>query len=372
MVLPKWIVAGSLCILAGAAASPASAQRRARTLTDLVNRPSLRGPSTQIGGEYTRGDQAPLSTTRAEPSLMAAPQFTFRGREREGKYSGAMSPALGLYPTSTRSFFTGATNREPWATVGLSEPRDLELPLPNVPIGYVPALTASWYTPQPPTTPFQQLSGLRPPPPKDPPALIPSAPDRLNARTDERLARIRQEALALFRAATKATRERCEDCDVNLSKAVQRLRQVRDLDRSDALAVLLMMHGSLEQERPTRASQELLQAFRRRPQTLFAEARDLDRYFGDVPPDAEPPVYSAYLNEQMRRYSRIGTLNKTSAEAFALQAYCAWRLNEPTETRAALAELERLARDAPAAAEELLWFAAALGEAVARPTGATQ
>lgn len=358
----KWMLAIGLCVLGAGGSAPAAAQaaRLGSSLARLMDRPSL-GPSMYIGGSFTQNP--PLMATRQTTALLAPTQAQFRarGRGQMSRYAAAMMPELGMHLGGSSSVFTGPTRPDPAALPGLTPVRELHLPVPNVPIGYVPALTASQYTPRPATTPFQDLCGLLPPP-EEQVQMLASAPERLNVHIDDRLTRARAEALEFFKNGTRESRgpqlryENCEDCGAQLSSAVARLRLVRDLDRADALVVLLMMHGSLEQERPTRATQELLQAFRRAGGALFDDARELDRYFGDAAAAADGTLRSAYLAEQMRRYSRIGTSNPDSPDAFAMQAYCAWRLGEPTETREALQQLELLAARNPAESEELLLY----------------
>jgi hypothetical protein len=114
---------------------------------------------------------------------------------------------------------------------GLDAARSLQLPLPGVPIGYVPALSASRYTPRAPATRFENLLGLTPVPTEPAVPLTTTVAERLEQRTAERAAQAEREGIALFKQDTVDMRhpetlrfERCTDCNENLVRAMQRLR----------------------------------------------------------------------------------------------------------------------------------------------------
>ncbi|HQL54925.1 MAG TPA: hypothetical protein PLQ87_09475, partial [Phycisphaerae bacterium] len=246
---------------------------------------------------------------------------------------------------------------------GLNAARSLQLPLPGVPIGYVPALSASRYTPRAPATRFENLLGLTPVPTEPAVPLTTTVAERLEQRTAERAAQAEREGIALFKQATVDMRhpetlrfERCTDCNENLVRAMQRLRMASELDRQTAVPLLLMAHLALEQERPLQAVDDLLAALRRAQSVFTGAPGEFDAYFGD----ASATGRSAFLEMQMRRYARIAELNPGSPSAQALQAYCAWRLGDSGAAQLALGQVEQLAMSDPGRTDELLNFAAAL------------
>ena len=376
----------------------ASAQRYARTLEYLIERPAERGPSASIGGLYTASFQ-PLTTTRMGISTLGQEQYQFRGRQRpphlgarwaqrvqpqkiqvgnelitqsSPMFSRGLAPEnLGLSaalaapgPTS----FYGGTDRYGRSLAGLSSPMVLSLPAPGIPIAYVPALSAYEHTPRPETTPFQQAFGLLPEPsePKGQPVKLPA--DRLNDRTDQLAQTAERDGLALFKKGTVEARDsrtgrhpNCADCAEKLAAAIQRLKMARILDRQAALPVLLVAHALLEQEQATAAVYYLTDAFQRDPAIFEAAPRELDRYFGDV---ADDGATSGVLEAQLRRYRRVAELNPEAPDALVLQAYCAWRLGEAERARQTLDQLDTLAMSGGKVSGELLDFGAALRKAL--------
>lgn len=365
-----WLRAGvALCVLL--AVPQVLAQSRARMLENLVSRPSDRSASTSIGGQYTHSAQPPLSATQrgSSVSLFGQPALPFR-TERRGSANMGMLPTAGVGLRATlgmprRTYYDLFMSQfDRIGTIsGLNAARSLQLPLPGVPIGYVPALSASRYTPRAPATRFENLLGLTPVPTEPAVPLTTTVAERLEQRTAERAAQAEREGIALFKQATVDMRhpetlrfERCTDCNENLVRAMQRLRMASELDRQTAVPLLLMAHLALEQERPLQAVDDLLAALRRAQSVFTGAPGEFDAYFGD----ASATGRSAFLEMQMRRYARIAELNPGSPSAQALQAYCAWRLGDSGAAQLALGQVEQLAMRDPGRTDELLNFAAAL------------
>jgi hypothetical protein len=366
MQLHKWLLAGVALPLTLCA--PRAAAQYAPTVEDLVSRPGSRGPSTYMGGRYTRGDYRPLETVRSDVALLGQQGVQFRGRTQTSRYNRALQMAqLGVrgdagFPGAW--IFLGAGVADASRISGLEASQNLNLPLPGVPVGYVPALTAGLYTPRPPTSRFEDLLGLLPGESKPRQPVDWTMSEALASRNEERARLAEQEGLSLFKQATVEMRDPrterykdCLDCPDKLAQAVQRLRMVRDLDPQAYVPLVLMGHAALEQEQPMQATNYILQAFHRRPQLFSEQAEPIDRYFGDA---QESDGHSAYLAAQLRRYARIGQLNPEMAAARALQAYCAWRLGDYRQAREAVDQLEALAAADEKRDEDLLNFAAAL------------
>jgi len=362
-----------LGLLAGLGAVAAPAQY-ARTLEYLIDRPSLYGPSSavgEIGGRYTRPQFTPLTTTRQEVALLGQEQFQFRGRrrsERRGTHIpvGALGLQRGLSRPGPLSFYAGP-GQNPTSLAGLAPAMTLYLPDPSVSLAYIPSVTAHLYTPRPATTRFQELFALLPPQDEPRGPELESADKRLNARVDTRVEQALQHGLDLFKQATVESPDprteryaNCVDCPDKLVRAVQQFQMVRIIDQKAGLPLVLMAHGVLEREQPTLAVRYLLEAWKRQPELFTAQAEPIDKYFGDTVPQGGS---SAVLQNQLRRYRRIGDLNPEAPEALVLQAYCAWRLGDYGRTRETVEALEAAATTEVKVSRELVDFAAALRDA---------
>ena len=344
-----------------------------------ISRPTDYGPSEKIGGRYTREKFTPLQAPRQNVSLWSQSDVPIRGQSRGGSYAATYSPArLGLLGPSMDDrgdleYTLGRTlargEADAMLISGLQQARDLENALPGLGLRQLPALSAYLYTPRPPTTRVQDILGLAPtaPLPEGPP--LGSTAERLNARTAERVEQAKEVGVQLFKQATQQVRDvrtgryaECPDCGEKLSRAIQQLRMVRDLDDKSYLAPLLMAHAYLEQERLAQALQALMDAFRRAPDFLTLEMEHpFDRLFGDAPGEGER---SAYLAAQMRRYQVISDVTTDSLDSKVLEAYCAWRLGERMRAREAVDAIEKLAPSDPRKSETLLIFAAGMRAAL--------
>lgn len=359
MALRAWLSGAALgALLAGV---PAGLGQQARTIENLISRPSARGPSAYLGGRFTTApDLSPMQVPQRQVATLGERVFEFRPTARPSQYQFGFTPTqLGLREPLTAG---GAGPR----LFGMQTPRTLGGEMPMRRLGLLPAIDAHVFTPRPETTRFHELVGLTPARAAEGAPVRPMA-ERVEARTQERVERARAEGLALFRNATVeplvmdprtgATRyPNCQDCTANLVRAAQKLELVQQLDEGDAVALVLLAHAMLEQGRPMAAGSYLLKAWRRDPE-LLAEPAAIDEYFGDV---AGAGGRSEYLSAQMRRYVRLGELNPASPLAHAMEAYCAWRLGDRYRLEAAAARAQELAQADPETHGVVLRFTAAL------------
>lgn len=371
----SWLwVGGIVGLLATVPGALAQAQR-ARTLDNLIRRPADEGPSASLGGYFTRSPLAPLSATRrgTNVALLGQPQLPSRSDVGHAGNPGLLQTAqLGLRTTMglpQRVFYADLfanRDRQFGMISGLDAAQSLQLPLPGVPIGYVPALSASRYTPRAPATRFEKLMGLTP---VEPPAvpLTSTMAERLEQRTAERAMQAERDGIAFFKRATVDVRnpetgrfERCPECNDSLIRAVQQLQLASELNSQTAVPLLLMAHVALEQERPLQAVDDLLGALRRTHAVFTGAEGAFATYFGDATGEGR----SAFLETQMRRYAQIAQYNPDSPTAQALQAYCAWRLGDWGAARLALTQVEQTATTVPGRMDELLDFAATLRSAM--------
>lgn len=358
------------------ASLPQAAGQFAGALESLISRPSERSASVYIGGDYTRTSRAEgLLATRRDVALLDQDQFEY-SRTRRGHYRGRVLPIseVGLsselsgpagWPTSVFADRTGDLA----LVSGLQAATNFRLPLPGVGAGGLPALNAHIYTPHPPQTEFERFFGLVP---AQPPAASSRRPftsiaAELERQTQERVARAREAGLALLKAATVESRDpqtgrypNCVECDAKLWRAARTLALVRDLDDADALPLILLTHIALEQESPSLAGTYLMQAFRRNPELFREQPAELAKLFGDF----EDNNRSLVLEAQLHRYKDIGMYNPGSVAAQLVSGYCAWRLGDTSQARAAAGKALELARTNPEEAESALSFATALQAAL--------
>lgn len=360
---------------------PAAVSQYARKLEGLVDRPTTNAPSALLGGTYTRQAAQPLAAAReSNVALLTQRMLPSRASMRDYRYgrgltygqTGLMEDSAAFPRSKFFDVMTGAfrsRHEEIGFITGMNAATSLALPVPGVAPRGLPTLTASAYTPRPRTERFHDLLGLIPARSAEPLSLLPSAPERLDARTDDVALRAQREGLTLFKQGTIEQRdprtgyfEKCLDCSDKLAAALRRLRMASDLDGHAALPVLLSVHAALEQDRPLLAASNLVEALRREPRLLLEDGAALDPFFGDATAEGER---SAFLAAQMRRYARTGTFNPDSVLAYALEAYCAWRLGESGPARTALTRVEELARaSTPEEAEALQVYVAGLRAAL--------
>jgi hypothetical protein len=336
-----------------------------------IDRPS-RGPSYRLGwtgGRYTRqygdvqGVRRPgaggvdLSAIRGLPdisyfgaargfaNLPVAPLPQAFAFGRVG-YQPRWSPAemalwgqrVGTDDLSVASGFQRTTQF--WVRLSGAGPFHLDVP------------DQPYYVPEREGTAFHMFFGLSPakgesipgePPPFD------SLAGALERENEQHIRRSLAQALETFRRAT--TRD-AEDQAEALARARLGLAAVNRLDEEAYLPSLLLIHTALEQGQVQSAIGHLTRLVQRRP-TVFAERPDLAAYFGD------PEV----LEGQMRSLLRIGDESPDQAGAYALQAYCAWVLNDQARLKYALDRMVKVNRQAGASAE-----ISAIGYALASAT----
>lgn len=361
-----------LLLVAGLLATRVHAQTYSRSGEALLSRPAERAPSQLVGGRYTTGSYRSLQAPRQDIALLGENRFQFTRPERgqrnqrlrqvlpvvqQGFYNPLSPP--GGYSLSTFADRTG----EIAMISGLEAATSLYRGLPGY-SGNLPALDTFRYSPKLDQTPFERYFGLTPAPRED--ALRPPAVDTtvmptmygaieptsyaaaLESQVQRRVAAAAEDGLAAFRQGSREVRDpgtgrypSCATCEQDLYRALQRLTVVREMDRTNYIAPLLMAHISLERERPTQAIVYLVNAFDRNPQLLAEGPEFLNAYFGDA---EEGGGRSRVLQTQLRRYLRIGELNPGSADALALEAYCAWALGDRGRTRDAC---ERFTSRAP-------------------------
>jgi hypothetical protein len=374
-----WILGAGLCV--GLAGGPAVQAQYARALDSLLNRPTTNAPSQLIGGQYTRRATRQLESTQGSNVYMFG-QRPLPSRADMGDY--AHGKTLGLTDVGVVSTFDSLAGgsyvnlmaralRDRSGDIGtisgLNRAMSINLPLPGENLGAVPSLGACAYTPRPQTNRFEDLLGLLPAPPEGPCEIAPSIAERLEDRSSLRAAQAAAAGVALFKEGTQELPDpdtleyrKCPDCPSKLGHAVAVLRMANDLDAESGLPSLLIAHAALGQARPLLASSALLEALHRDPNLFTRPSRTLDSYFGDVQREGER---SAVLTAQMRVYARLGDYNPTSPQAFALQAYCAWRLGDVVSARAALGKLDELLPSADdLSAADLHGFASALRDAM--------
>ena len=352
-------------------------QRYARSGESLLSRPSDRSASVYIGGDYTRTSRTEsLLATRRDVALLSQDRFEYARRQQRG-VRGRTLPvsAVGLsmelggprgLPLSNFSQRTG----ELALISGLSGATDFRLPPPGVGAGGLPTLNAHLYTPRPPRTEFEEFFGLNPGwrPIVSDSRPFTSVATELERQTKERVDRSREAAKALWTAATVERRDpqtgrypTCADCDVLLSGAAKEFQTVRDLDESDARALVFLTHIALEQDCPSLAGTYLIEAFQRDPTMLQGPPDELARAFGDYDDGRNQ---SLVLDSQLYRYKDTGLTNPGSVAAQLISAYCAWRLGDASQTRAFADQAVELARQNPESTEFELGFAAALQAAL--------
>jgi hypothetical protein len=332
-----------------AACVPWAAAQGVQAANELISRRTVRGSQSIVGGRtIAAGRTRSLRATQTDAYILARQTYEYLRSQRSGLDTRVLGVSqLGLFrnlagpsgePLSSFKDRTG----EVASLSGLSQAMSLNVPLPYVGPGGLPTLNAFQYTPRPATSAFEDFFGLSPAPaprPADWKPAIPSVAAELDRRTADRGKRAEQEGVALFKAGTVETRDartgrflNCRDCEESLFQAKQKLLLARDIAGRSYWPCVLLAHIALEEERPTLALSYLLEALDRNPQLFTEDPAQLHQYYGD----AQGGGRSAVLEAQLRRYVRIGELNPRSPHAYALGAYCAWRLGDEARLREAL------------------------------------
>lgn len=278
--VPGWRLLALVVALVGL--ERAAGQSYGTTIESLINRPGSSGPSAEIGGRFTSRQLQPLSTTRMSTPTFGQSQYHFRGRNRRQRSggSGMSAPQLGLSSglgsAGSMSFYGGGATG---SLAGMAGPRRLFLPAPDLPVGFVPSITAHQYTPRDETTPFQNLFGLQPKPVALMGETLPLPNERLRERTEGRALQSVRIGLELFKEATIEPRDprterypNCTECRNFLLRARERLDLARLLDPEAHLPLVLMAHCCLEDDQPTLALNYLMKAHARQPGLVFSRS----------------------------------------------------------------------------------------------------
>lgn len=373
MIFRPWTVCAVILIVAMAV--PASAQR-ARTIDNMVSRPSTRGPSQALGGRFTQSDTQAIGDSSRGISLLGQQSGMGMQQRRVSEHARVLSSvtvglqsAASMYTVSSMTGLGRMGQSDIARLSGVGQLTRLDLPLPGVAHGYLPRVDAHEFTPAPEgQTRFHELFGLQPTRKLTAVELdeLPKMADVLMERVDRRVAAAQEEGVELFREATVETRDpttgqylNCPDCAERLTRALNRLELVCVLDNDAVVPNLLVAHGQLEQDRPDRAVVSLLDAYMADPDKFLEAIPSLDQYFGD---GDEAGDRSPFLEMQMVRYLRIGDANPGSVNAKLLEAYCARQLGDTVRARLAATEAERYVRESVISDGRILALARALQE----------
>jgi hypothetical protein len=196
----------------------------------------------------------------------------------------------------------------------------------------------SYFAPPPAGTEFHAFYGLTPTEPRsDLETEIPADGwvALLELENSRAVANTWKRARELFKAATE---DKVAGRFEYLAEAGAALRVVRDLDREAYIPCLLLLHVALERNQVLLAASHLTDAARRHP-SVFVERPNLAAYFHDHAAGATASDdRSKVLEQTARAYLKIGDLTGRP-EAYAVQAYCAWILDDQARLKGALAQL---------------------------------
>lgn len=333
-------------LVAGLTVTAAHGQSRRAS----INRASSRAASTRVGwtgGVFTRqlGGIRPLGgATNAnlpQPNYFGAAQgltklapapvpqaFTF------GQTGYAAIPARG-----SLNRWQGAYSRASLSNAsGLAAATRLDAPLTAREPYHMRVPDQPYYAPEPVGTAFHRFFGLTPTEAEAPSETAPfdSLVSILERENEQFLQDVTARGLEEFkRAMTWDTENR----DEALAKACRLLTSARDLDSESYVPSLLLVHVALGKSQMLLALRHLTDAVRRHP-TLFVEELDVASYFGD----------RESLEAQMRVYRRIGDERAEQADGYALQAYCAWVLDDQPSLKRALERMMAANRGTKASA----------------------
>lgn len=343
-----------ICLAAHAQTGQTAGVSRAGRPSDLVGR---------TGGVYTRGGLDSMQRQRAISDLslrLGTPEGTFR----RGGMTSMMGDARITGPISRDPFplirysYSGSSHRY---TPGRSYLQRSD-PTSST-IASISGLNAAtnFFTPEggwgymgPPipstvigapveksTNSFRAFFGLTDPP--DPPVgdAEPrrAPPSDVSVAIQEDLA-VRvifhmQSGIALFRSGTVVRGDAIERAG-KIARAMSIFETIKVQDRLDWLAPCLSFHAALEREQSYIAIRNLVELCKRYPRYFF-DRPDITTYFGEA----------EFYRAQMRRFRQAGQYNPTSPEAYAIEAYSAWALNDAPRARQALARLAELSSSSP-------------------------
>lgn len=355
-------------------AVPASAQVNRASLS----RPSS-GPSTrvgQIGGVLTRarateGAYTDVRNRRySDPGSGIAGAATF-GLGFRGVRRAEVPAAFDIADLGYGRFYPGQSI---YVNIGRSSPGDsllvsrygasmsMTVPLGGIGKTSIPIPSTPFFAPPEPRSAFHDFYGLTPSPKAeadptesaaastavyDPAALF----EKKNAEIIDLRMRNARQALHEVLVNTKAIDEEVARQE-RMSRLIGTLSGVRALEKQDYLPCLMLLHLTLEKNQPIRSLQYLFDVVERNP-NFFAEPPDLAEIFGS----------REFLEEQARRFIRIGDTTPGEPAGYALQAYCAWVLGDLVRVRESLQRVEEL-NATDARSEEAESLRIALGSAL--------
>lgn len=214
----------------------------------------------------------------------------------------------------------------------------------NSPSGWIPEdhlkLSGQPILPDLGDSPYHQFFRLEPTPRNQPakpvePRPEVSASSLYEAIHEADMSMMTERAVRLFRAATQTeVIDRIE----RLSQAQDTLSSILYINPNAYTPALLCVFLALEREQVHFALNKLLQAVERNPD-LFREKPNLAQYFGD------PKL----LNAQLRKFALRDVVHQSDAAMLAIQAYCAWLLDDLPRVRQALEAATRAAEETPLA-----------------------
>jgi len=298
-----------------------------------VSRPSTSGPSVTIGrtgGDITRqtGYATSLSRTAGVNTLQRGLPAINNFGAAPGMPRAMPAPIPQAFTWGTVGYQARLAPLPEFGAIGtystmelqrasrLQQSMSLAVPLSGIRSTAIRPVQGPYYAPASQPDAFNDFFGLTPADQQWVERSVP--PDGiiglLEQENERVLAQRRAQALAAFRLATTPG---VEDPAQTLSEAERSLMAVHNLDPSDHVASLLLIHVALQRQQTLRAIRHLVDVVRRRP-ALFVEQPGLAGYFGD------PGV----LEAQMRGNLQVGEQHPGDAGAYALEAYCAWVLKD--------------------------------------------
>jgi hypothetical protein len=314
------------------------------------------GPSTQlgiVGGYYTATSYDPMalgsrSAYSMDYGFTSVPRFRAGMTRPLGSVPQALLPARpALVPARGRYATLGMVDSNALRDIsGLS----LATSVFNSPRGWMPGdylrLSAPPVLPNVEDSVYHQFFRLEPAPrdrPLEPAGPQPevSAAQLYEAIHETDVNMMTDRAVRLFREATQAE---VVDRTERLSQAQDALTSILYINPYAQTPALLCVFLALEREQIHFAMNKLLQAVQRNPD-LFRERPDLAQYFGD------PKLLTA----QLRKFALGDEAFRGNAASLAIQAYCAWLLDDIPRVRGALEAAARAAEGSPLASSiELL------------------
>lgn len=309
------------------------------------NRPS-QGPSQTVGlvgGLGTRESVRQIDQRRPYGSTGGGPILGTFGLGR-GADAGppplpdAVLPSRPLgrsFPWNRRQPFINAagvySTTDLQIISGLDLAQSLSMPLMGVDS---PRIIPPRYAepPQPAAdSPFHAMFGLQAsaaaPPADEAAASGKTLTEHLEDANDRATALLLARAKHAFKTATLSeSPARAEE----MSRAISALEAVREVRPAEYEPELLLVHAELFRGRIWSATMYLQKLVAKNP-GFFTQHKDVREYFGDV----------KVLEDQARKFIRVGDENPDLVEAQALQAYCAWVLGDLPRVRLTIEALAR-------------------------------